>query len=65
MVEAYPPKRVPVRLRDLPQASARTPAAMPWAAPRPLNSWHSSAEQVEEALHVVLHVVAEGVAFRA
>ena len=42
MVEAYPPKRVPVRLRDFPQASARTPAAMPWAEPRPLNSWTSS-----------------------
>ena len=34
--------RVPDRLRDLPQASARMPAAMPWADPRPLYSWISS-----------------------
>ena len=38
MVEAYPPSKVPVRERDLPQASATMPAAMPWAEPRDLNS---------------------------
>ena len=27
--------KVPDRLRDLPQTSARTPAAMPWAEPLP------------------------------
>ena len=30
--------RVPERLSDLPQASASTPAAMPWAEPRDLYS---------------------------
>ena len=34
--------RVPERLKDLPQASARMPAAMPWAEPRPLYSCTSS-----------------------
>ena len=32
----YPPVRVPVRVRERPQESARTPAAMPWAEPLPL-----------------------------
>ena len=52
-----------LRLRDVPQTSARTPAAMPWAEPRPLYSCTSSVdEQVEEAPHPVLHVVGQGVA---
>ena len=33
---------VPLSERDLPQASARMPAAMPWAEPRPLYSCTSS-----------------------
>ena len=62
MVEEYPPRSVPVRLRDLPQTSARTPATMPWAEPRPLYSWTSSpTSRSEEALHPVLHVVGQGV----
>ena len=36
MVEEYPPRRVPVRLRDLPHTSARMPAAMALGAPSPL-----------------------------
>ena len=56
--------RVPERLKDLPQASARMPAAMPWAEP-PLVLVHLVAdEQVEEPLQPVLHVVREGVALR-
>ena len=66
MVEEYPPRSVPVRLRDLPHTSARMPAAMPWAAPSPLELVNLVADkQVEEALHPVLDVVGQRVAGRA
>ena len=60
---AYPPMTVPVRLRDLPQASARTAGGDALGrAPALVFMDLVTDQQVEEALHPVLDVVGQRVA---
>ena len=52
-----------LRARELPQTSARIPAAMPWADPRPLVLMHFVGDQqVEPARQALLDVLGERIA---